>query len=153
MSIALSRRLKQIVLGHDVLTDSSLRDALPNFTLCIFGGTRPTTPESSTSEIPLLTYYPCNFLGSDYDSTIENVVLKKTSAVWVDVADGTGTAVWFRVFINGADTGRNADTFFTYSRIDGDVSETVGDLVLSDVSITIAGTKVIDQFNITIAVV
>ena len=150
MAIAFSRRLKQLILGNSSYTDGSLKDVMTGFTLRIFSGSRPATPEEATLSAVLLTITGCEFLEAEYDATVGNVLLKKESAIWTATAGAGGTASWFRCYVTGGDTGINADTNYAYARIDGDVSDTTGDLVMSDKFLSVLESKTIDQFNIVI---
>ena len=152
MAIKLSVKLKRLLLGDVTLTDGSLKDVLTEFSIHIFSGTIPDSPETakSGSDTLLATYPGCSFLDAVYDSTLDNVVLKKEVAGWSVLAIASGQAGWFRCFMPSPDDGLVADIYKAYMRIDGEISESDGDLVFSNKLFTINTSKTIDQFNISI---
>lgn len=151
MAITLSRYLKRQLLGDASITDGSMLDCFTNFTLILLDGAQPATPETSTTANTLLSITGCDFKNAAYISTVGNVILQKETAAWSNLAAASGTATWFRCYLPASgDSGKSADMAYLYSRFDGSVNNTTGDIVLSDTYIISGESKTIDQFNLQI---
>ena len=134
----------------------SLKDIFRNGVLKIYSGAQPATADAAVAGTLLvqLTEASGAFVagaegsGLEFDDAALGIVAKCSEEVWSGVGIAAGTASWFRLCANAADTGV-ADTTYIYPRIDGTVGTSGADATISNTQIVVAAPYTVDTFNLT----
>lgn len=140
------------------LQGNSLRDIFKDCTIKIYNGTQPTSPDSSLGGATCLAQITVSsgaFVsgavgnGLEFGAASAGVLSKNTSETWSGTALVTGTATWFRIYANAADTGA-ADSTYIYPRIDGAIGTSGREVNMTSVYLTVGATTTVDTFAITL---
>lgn len=100
----------------------------------IYTGTKPTNADTALSSNTLLG--TLTLAGTAFGAAASGVLTAATITP-DSSADATGTATWFRMYVNGEDpTGAST----TLKRLDGTVGTSGADMNLDSVSIVLGGT-------------
>jgi len=136
-----------------LLKGGSFRDIFKDGVLDLYSGVIPATADLAETGVKLASItlasgaftanQPANGLefGAPSAGTIS-----KDSGVWSGVGLATGEAGYYVFYDNSYDTGASS----TSIRFMGTCSETSGDLVMSDCTVTESATKTITAFQITL---
>lgn len=135
----------------------SLADIFKDGVLYLYTGTQPASASYASTSSTLLAIFTNNG-GTFVPGSPENglrfgvsslgVMSKDASQVWQSVAIASGTAGWFRLCANPADSGALSTSL---PRIDGSVGTSGSQLDMTSTTITLGATYTIDTFTITLA--
>ncbi len=141
-----------------VLVGGSLKDIFKDGVLKIYSGTRPSDADATTGGATLLVTISnagVTFTGGavagglEFGASSSGAISKSSSETWQGTAVQTGTAGFFRLYANTADSG-GADTEYIYNRIDGTIATSGSDLNMTSTSIRSGATITIDTFTLTL---
>lgn len=88
--------------------------------------------------------------GLEFDAPVDGVLNKAAAENWKFIGEAAGTAGWFRLMQNSADS-LAEDTGKIYPRIDGSVATFGAELNLSNVTIVIGAPNTVDVFRLTMS--
>jgi hypothetical protein len=121
--------------------------------LLLYTGTQPTSADAAVTGTLIAVITPSTYpwtadatgtsavttsQGLQWGTPAAGAIANSGSQTWQGLSIATGTIGWFRFRGKAADP-LTADTGPTYSRFDGSVGTTTGDLLLSVVNITAVG--------------
>lgn len=86
--------------------------------------------------------------GLDFAAAASGVMTKSVSETWQFVGIADGTAGWFRHVGGAAADSLAADSSATYPRIDGRISTSGAEMILSNLSVVTGATTTIDSYSI-----
>jgi len=136
----------------------SLKDVFKDGVLRIYSGAQPASPDDAVNGSLLveISLDAGTFAAGDYESGIEfeleaSVTLgeleKESAETWQGVGAIAGTATWFRLVGNVADTGLLSTTL---PRIDGTVGASGADLNMSNTAVSVGATYTVDTFKLSL---
>ena len=135
------------------LCSGSWRDIFKDGVLDLYSGVIPATADTAESGVKLasITLASGAFTGGAAANGLEfgapsAGVIAKDTGVWSGVGLATGEAGYFVFYDNAYTTGGST----TSVRFMGTCSETSGDLIMSDCTVTEGATKTISAFTITL---
>jgi hypothetical protein len=141
-------------LRNGMLNATGFTEAFDNGVMYIYSGSQPTSPDDAVQGtlLGIVTVdggaftpgSPTNGLG--FDAPASGVLSKAAAESWEFDGITTGTAGWFRLMGNAADS-LGAST--TLPRMDGSIATYGADLNISNVSITASAPNTIDVFQLT----
>lgn len=116
--------------------------------LHIFAGVKPNDADQSESQNGSQTILAKVLLpGTNAFAASASAGAIAKAGSWTDAsADASGTAVWFRLYANAAQTGLST----TAVRIDGTVGTADADLILTTTSIAATDPVTVDTFSIAL---
>lgn len=86
--------------------------------------------------------------GLDFAAAASGVLTKSATETWQFVGIANGTAGWFRHVGGAVADSLSADATETYPRIDGRISTSGAEMILSNLSIVVGATTTIDSYMI-----
>ena len=141
-----------------VCTGGSLKDVFMDGVLRIYTGSAPASADTAVSGTLIceITVSSGAFVAGAFDNGLEfgaaasGVIAKAAAETWSGVGiNGGGTAGYFRLVGNAADTGV-LDSGYIYPRIQGTIGTSGADLNMTSTTITVGATYTIDTFQLTL---
>ena len=136
----------------------SLKDVFKDGVLRIYSGAQPASPDNAVNGSLLveISLDAGTFAADDYEFGIEfeleaqvadGELEKESAETWQGVGAIAGTAAWFRLVGNPADTGLASTTL---PRVDGTVGASGADLNMSNTAISVGATYTVDTFKLSL---
>jgi len=133
-----------------------LKDIFKNGVLYIYSGSQPATADAAASGTQLVKITESSGAwvagaeanGLEFDDESAGTLVKCADETWSGAGLDTGTAGWFRLCGNPADTPGLLST--TLPRIDGSIGTSGANLNMSSTSIVALATYTIDTFTFTL---
>jgi hypothetical protein len=132
----------------------SKKDIFKDGILYLYSGTQPTTADAAVAGVLLARITVSSGVwvagafgnGLEFENDPTGGIIGKNSETWSGLGLAAGTAGWFRLCANAADTGL---TSLLLPRIDGSVGSLGADLVMAATGIVVDRPYTIDTFQIT----
>lgn len=150
MALKCSTKLKNAML-------EAIRTQLATGAIYVYSGSQPATADAAPTGtlLGIATVGAGSWTavsnltnGLDFAAAASGVMTKSVSETWQFVGIADGTAGWFRHVGGAAADSLAADSSATYPRIDGRISTSGAEMILSNLSVVTGATTTIDSYTV-----